>query len=247
MKILDASNKTGLSTHMIRYYEKIGLINPIRLANGYRNYSESDIFSIILVKQYNNLGIELKTIKQIFKNNDLSIGLNDLNQYISSLQDEALWINNRIENAKELSEIILDLKNNNYFKIKEHVNIYFYNNSHTKEYSEIVSKTNSIKYCFRIKNEVFNADFPNDIGIIANQKIPHTKLIFDMYLNVKILRTFTNVEHGRLLDKNDLHKIIKKIQKLNHEIIGDCFIYQVYNNNNPINNIDTICLEFIIK
>ena len=38
MHIKDFAAQTGLSTDTLRYYEKEGLLQPARDANGYRNY-----------------------------------------------------------------------------------------------------------------------------------------------------------------------------------------------------------------
>ncbi|MDD7183587.1 MerR family transcriptional regulator [Peptostreptococcus porci] len=38
----EIQSKTGLTRKAIEYYEKKGLINPRKLENGYRDYSEED-------------------------------------------------------------------------------------------------------------------------------------------------------------------------------------------------------------
>ena len=44
LTIQQAADQTGLSLHTLRYYERIGLIPPIRRApNGHRRYSEQDV------------------------------------------------------------------------------------------------------------------------------------------------------------------------------------------------------------
>ena len=62
MKINDASRSSGLSRDMIRYYEKIGLIFPSRLPNGYRDYSDDDLYLLTVIKYLSNLGVPLKHI-----------------------------------------------------------------------------------------------------------------------------------------------------------------------------------------
>ena len=52
MNIKNASILTGVSDQMIRYYEKLGLINPKRNKNNnYRDYQQADINNIVMIKQ----------------------------------------------------------------------------------------------------------------------------------------------------------------------------------------------------
>ena len=61
MNIKNASILTGVSDQMIRYYEKLGLINPKRNKNNnYRDYQQADINNIVMIKQYSELGLSLK-------------------------------------------------------------------------------------------------------------------------------------------------------------------------------------------
>ncbi|MDQ7879399.1 MerR family DNA-binding transcriptional regulator [Microbacterium sp. QXD-8] len=43
MKIGELSERTGIPTRMLRYYEEQGLLSSERSANGYRAYDESDV------------------------------------------------------------------------------------------------------------------------------------------------------------------------------------------------------------
>ncbi|MEO7913422.1 MAG: MerR family transcriptional regulator [Roseiflexaceae bacterium] len=50
LSIQQAALQTGLSVHTLRYYERIGLMDPIgRAASGHRRYTESDLEWIILL------------------------------------------------------------------------------------------------------------------------------------------------------------------------------------------------------
>lgn len=43
MKIGELSERTGIPTRMLRYYEEQGLLTSTRSANGYRSYDEGDV------------------------------------------------------------------------------------------------------------------------------------------------------------------------------------------------------------
>ena len=49
--IQDVSNKTGLSTHTLRYYEKEGLISDVeRSQGGFRQYTDEDLERLGLIR-----------------------------------------------------------------------------------------------------------------------------------------------------------------------------------------------------
>ena len=61
--IQDVSNKTGLSTHTLRYYEKEGLLTGVaRSTGGFRQYSDEDMEWLGLVCCLKNTGMPLQEI-----------------------------------------------------------------------------------------------------------------------------------------------------------------------------------------
>lgn len=62
----DLSEKTGVSTEAIRYYERIGLIpEPQRADNGYRVYAEADVDRLNFIRRARVLDIALDEIDEI--------------------------------------------------------------------------------------------------------------------------------------------------------------------------------------
>jgi Cu(I)-responsive transcriptional regulator len=63
MNIGQASEQTGVSAKMIRYYEGIGLLpSAARRANGYRDYSDQDIAVLQFVRRTRDLGFSLEEV-----------------------------------------------------------------------------------------------------------------------------------------------------------------------------------------
>ena len=61
--IQDVSNKTGLSPHTLRYYEKEGLISGVeRSRGGFRQYTEEDLEALGLICCLKNTGMTLQEI-----------------------------------------------------------------------------------------------------------------------------------------------------------------------------------------
>ena len=66
--IQDVSNKTGLSTHTLRYYEKEGLISGVeRSQGGFRQYSEEDLERLGLIRCLKNTGMSIQEIARFVK------------------------------------------------------------------------------------------------------------------------------------------------------------------------------------
>ena len=68
LTIQEAAEKTGLSAHTLRYYERIGLLMPIdRAANGHRRYSERAIDFIRTLNHWRRTGMPLVDIQRYVK------------------------------------------------------------------------------------------------------------------------------------------------------------------------------------
>jgi len=60
MNIGDVARRTGLPAKTIRYYEDIGLIKPLRGANGYRRFRESDLHKLGFLGRARGLGFSIE-------------------------------------------------------------------------------------------------------------------------------------------------------------------------------------------
>ncbi|MDX0190361.1 Cu(I)-responsive transcriptional regulator [Sinorhizobium meliloti] len=66
MNIGQASNASGVSSKMIRYYEQIGLIKPaLRTASSYRTYGDNDVHTLRFVRRARDLGFSVEQIKEL--------------------------------------------------------------------------------------------------------------------------------------------------------------------------------------
>ncbi|GAK12437.1 MerR family transcriptional regulator [Geomicrobium sp. JSM 1781026] len=65
MKISELSNRTGVSTRSIRYYEKKRLIQPFREENGYRVYDEQDIERVKAIQLFLDIGLKTDEIQPV--------------------------------------------------------------------------------------------------------------------------------------------------------------------------------------
>jgi Cu(I)-responsive transcriptional regulator len=65
MNIAEASDRSGLPSKTIRYYEDIGLIRPDRRANGYRDYAAADVHKLRFLQRSRGLGFSVEECRQL--------------------------------------------------------------------------------------------------------------------------------------------------------------------------------------
>lgn len=96
MTIKDIEERSGLPRANIRYYETEGLLSPTRSPNGYRDYSEDDLATLMKVKLLRELGCSLEEISALQKE---EAALSDvLERRLAALEGEAL----SLERAKDV-------------------------------------------------------------------------------------------------------------------------------------------------
>ena len=66
MRISDAARLSGVSTRLIRYYEREGLLSPTsRDVNGYRIFNERNVHELRFIKRARSLGFPIKQIDEL--------------------------------------------------------------------------------------------------------------------------------------------------------------------------------------
>jgi len=67
MNIGDVSRLSGLPAKTIRYYEDIGLIEPLRSSNGYRAFRQSDLHKLAFLGRARSLGFTIDDCRTLLK------------------------------------------------------------------------------------------------------------------------------------------------------------------------------------
>ncbi|MEV1172762.1 MerR family transcriptional regulator [Nonomuraea sp. NPDC049784] len=65
MRIGELAERTGVDQQLLRYYEKQGLLEPQRAANGYRVYAEKDIAIVRRIRGLLAAGLSTATIAEL--------------------------------------------------------------------------------------------------------------------------------------------------------------------------------------
>ena len=68
MTVTDLSRHSGVTTHAVRYYSRIGLLKPGRNPeNGYRIFDRTDISRLRFIRQAQSLGFTLDEVADILE------------------------------------------------------------------------------------------------------------------------------------------------------------------------------------
>ena len=92
----EIQNKTGLTRKAIEYYEDKGLINPHRLENGYKDYTEKHLDILVKVSILRKLGVSLSEIKQCVLYNSSTLSS------VLRMKEHQLEVDERRKNILEL-------------------------------------------------------------------------------------------------------------------------------------------------
>lgn len=65
MNIKEVAERAGLPAKTIRYYEEIGLIRPLRGANGYRRFRDSDLHKLAFIARARGLGFSIEDCRAL--------------------------------------------------------------------------------------------------------------------------------------------------------------------------------------
>ncbi|MBE5776155.1 MAG: MerR family transcriptional regulator [Clostridiales bacterium] len=100
MHISQVEEKTGLLRANIRFYEKQGLICVTRLENGYRDYSQADVDTLLRIRLLREMHMPLDVIGQLVRN-EISLA-QALETHVPQLEREIGERKNAIDMARQM-------------------------------------------------------------------------------------------------------------------------------------------------
>lgn len=104
--IQQTANSTGLSSHTLRYYERIGLIQPVtRATNGHREYSLQDIEWIEFLTCLRSTGMpirEMQRYAELLRQGESTIGdrMALLEAHRARIEEEIRLLTKNLEGIK---------------------------------------------------------------------------------------------------------------------------------------------------
>ena len=89
MTIKEVESRTELVRANIRYYESQGLISPVRRENGYREYTQQDVDTLLKIKLLRQLRFSMEEIQALQKGErDLALVLDQKLRELKLAQEE---------------------------------------------------------------------------------------------------------------------------------------------------------------
>nr|WP_269326970.1 MerR family transcriptional regulator [Kineosporia mesophila] len=86
------SEKTGVSARSLRYYEQQGLISAVRRPNGYRDYDDEAVTTVLMIRSLIDRGCPTELIRSLLPSNttadlDRAVGQSVI-ECVTSVRDE---------------------------------------------------------------------------------------------------------------------------------------------------------------
>lgn len=248
MNINEASLQTGISKDMIRFYEKKCLIHPSRLPNNYRDYSLHDLHLIILIRQYNSLGIPLSTIGKMLAAENTEETTVHLKQQIEQLHTDAIWAFARYRNACDLQVILENYQSGKKADTGYRPVQYYLKRQSEKERDSSLSYVNNgiARPVFHVStSSLSGSSYPQDSGLLFTEAHPEDQNYYIEIPAHHFYRTICEVSSSSLITVEELNNILKEMHSAGYEEKDDIFIYQLLGHNRK-DHTDIICVEIVI-
>jgi len=123
LKIGEVAKKFNISNRTLRYWEEVGILESLRMENGYRFYDNENANRIKQIVMLRRLKIPIADIEKIFMTDDLNVTYNALNSHVENLKRDTAEYNSLIVLIEELMRFINGKKSLNsvfsYLEAKE--------------------------------------------------------------------------------------------------------------------------------
>lgn len=247
MNIKKASLLTGVSDQMLRYYEKLGIIKPQRNSiNNYREYSESDINTIVMVKQYNELGLSLKTLSALIKEENPQLALKEIDQAVNKLKMEAEWAMARLDNAMHFEKLIKMMNDNQKSSIGICPRSYFYprhDENAMSLYKLLYHSAGAAKTVFLIPHDQLMLEhYPKNQGMHSTKKLDDPNIEVITIPRHRYWQTIKVVSNNHIINYQELKPILAQMNDEGYALCGDIMLYQIACKDSASDQI-YICIE----
>ncbi|MDO5028753.1 MAG: MerR family transcriptional regulator [Bacillota bacterium] len=101
---------TGLSRKALEYYESLGLIQPAKDENSYRNYSQADVVKLEKISLFRNLGFSLSEIDGILDKGAVDSSILRKRQYMLDQAEKKNALVKRLIEGEDLEQIKRELE-----------------------------------------------------------------------------------------------------------------------------------------
>ena len=107
----EVEKQTGLTRKAIEYYEKKGLIEPIKMENGYRVYSIKDVEDLKEIQVYRSLGLSIEEILAIKKDESSRTSILRKKQIKTNILSKKSELINELIDGENMDIVAKELRN----------------------------------------------------------------------------------------------------------------------------------------
>lgn len=100
----DIIEKYGISRDVIKYYEKKGLITPVRSEGGYRLYDDKTIVKLEMLLHFREFGLQASDLEFMQNRVEYEDSMQFLQDYSNKLKKQMQDIQNRLEEIEEYQD-----------------------------------------------------------------------------------------------------------------------------------------------
>lgn len=221
MLIKEVCTQCGLTRKAVEYYEEQGLINPVTLENGYRDFSADNIERLKKTAILRRLNLSIEEIKEVLNNPSSDVLQRLSHQKDLELEREKVKQNlleqlsvsgnfnkirtelNLIEQNKTITEKLLDIFPGYYGRF---ISLHF--SSFLNEPITTVSQQRAFDEIVEFLDNVPSLVFPEDLYKYLDENTKHigAQAIRDMRTNLK--KSFDNPEQFMTDNKETLERYI---------------------------------------
>ena len=112
MLINELSKRSGVSTHTLRYYENLGLIHGVTdetvKSNNYKQYDESLIEKLELIKEAKEVGFSLSEIKKML--DSWYSGTLSIEDQVNIVEAKIKEVDAKIDQLKGVKKLLNEVK-----------------------------------------------------------------------------------------------------------------------------------------
>jgi DNA-binding transcriptional MerR regulator len=102
--IAEVADKTGISAHTLRYYERIGLLDVGRQASGHRRFTEQDIGRVVFIGRLRATAMPIRDIQRYFAL--LALGPDTEDERLALLQAHRVTVRVRLRELEAALDAI---------------------------------------------------------------------------------------------------------------------------------------------
>ena len=132
MRISEVANRTGLNVSNVRFYERKGLLTPVRDAESkYRDYTQEDVKRIKQILLYRKMGISVDTIYLLLN------GQADMRDVLLRQKRELQLQIENLQGVKDLCSLMLQEEQMDDEKLEQYLNYVHVEEAQGKQFAEV--------------------------------------------------------------------------------------------------------------